>query len=579
MSKPHEITAVTPTSRAGRWLALVVRAALVLLAVGAVALSVAGYLARQAAPAAAQAFTCPMHPQIRADRAGSCPICGMDLVPAGSAGSAAPAAGSDSDRLTPPATATTMHLSTERAQRLGVRTVRVASGTRARSAAAFAALRVDDASVFRVEALTSGWLRELAPLLPGDRLKRGAVVGVVYSREVEQAEVEWRIARDGGIAEPADADALRNASAERLRSLGVDRRALGRRGANGRGTVAVVAARAGTVLRRDATLGAYVGAGAALRTGADLSTLQLVIELPVKVAAEVAPGTALRMTIGPLTVEATVDALEPTVQPAAQVRRARARVDNSDGRLAAGTVGTATVTLPPRSGLWLPVDAVIDSGAARYVLRLVEGQVLPTTVEIGVRVGEEVLVERGVREGDVVVRRANMLLDADSRIAAAASSATAALDPAAAVTASDVDRASDVRATSALPLGHGGDPKAALAAFVTLQQALVAGDAAAASRNVATIAATAPQHGALASAAESFPTDLVGQRARLAALAEAAIALAAAYPAAATDLRVIYCSMAPGRWLQPPGLIANPYFGASMLRCGEDQGPASGGAQ
>ena len=26
-------------------------------------------------------YTCPMHPSVRADRPGSCPVCGMNLVP------------------------------------------------------------------------------------------------------------------------------------------------------------------------------------------------------------------------------------------------------------------------------------------------------------------------------------------------------------------------------------------------------------------------------------------------------------------------------------------------------------------
>jgi len=41
----------------------------------------------EAAPAPATArttatvYTCPMHPEIRRDDPGQCPICGMDLVP------------------------------------------------------------------------------------------------------------------------------------------------------------------------------------------------------------------------------------------------------------------------------------------------------------------------------------------------------------------------------------------------------------------------------------------------------------------------------------------------------------------
>ena len=32
---------------------------------------------------------------------------------------------------------------------------------------------------------------------------------------------------------------------------------------------------------------------------------------------------------------------------------------------------------------------------------------------------------------------------------------------------------------------------------------------------------------------------------------------------------VAYCSMAKRSWLQPAGKLANPYYGQSMLRCGE----------
>lgn len=34
-------------------------------------------------------------------------------------------------------------------------------------------------------------------------------------------------------------------------------------------------------------------------------------------------------------------------------------------------------------------------------------------------------------------------------------------------------------------------------------------------------------------------------------------------------INVVYCSMAPGSWLQRGTPIANPYYGAKMLRCGE----------
>jgi type IV secretory pathway protease TraF len=36
-----------------------------------------------------------------------------------------------------------------------------------------------------------------------------------------------------------------------------------------------------------------------------------------------------------------------------------------------------------------------------------------------------------------------------------------------------------------------------------------------------------------------------------------------------THVQVVYCSMAEGKWLQTSPGVRNPYYGASMLRCGE----------
>ena len=37
----------------------------------------------------------------------------------------------------------------------------------------------------------------------------------------------------------------------------------------------------------------------------------------------------------------------------------------------------------------------------------------------------------------------------------------------------------------------------------------------------------------------------------------------------AATVNVVFCSMAKGSWLQKEKLIANPYYGSKMLRCGE----------
>lgn len=47
------------------------------------------------------------------------------------------------------------------------------------------------------------------------------------------------------------------------------------------------------------------------------------------------------------------------------------------------------------------------------------------------------------------------------------------------------------------------------------------------------------------------------------------LVIAAAKKANITDVKVAYCPMAKGSWLQKDDTIRNPYYGSQMLTCGE----------
>jgi Cu(I)/Ag(I) efflux system membrane fusion protein len=60
----------------------------VLSVVAAVAFIIGGaacsQMSKESAPASGQAvayYTCPMHPSVKLDKPGSCPVCGMELQP------------------------------------------------------------------------------------------------------------------------------------------------------------------------------------------------------------------------------------------------------------------------------------------------------------------------------------------------------------------------------------------------------------------------------------------------------------------------------------------------------------------
>lgn len=73
--------------------------------------------------------------------------------------------------------------------------------------------------------------------------------------------------------------------------------------------------------------------------------------------------------------------------------------------------------------------------------------------------------------------------------------------------------------------------------------------------------------------------DLEGLRAELGDTVDPLFTLVAAHGGGEGKLAVAYCPMAtpPGRWLQRTEPLANPYYGAEMLRCGVFESLADAG--
>lgn len=73
-----------------------------------------------------------------------------------------------------------------------------------------------------------------------------------------------------------------------------------------------------------------------------------------------------------------------------------------------------------------------------------------------------------------------------------------------------------------------------------------------------------------AARAVAAATDIKEARAAFGPLSDAVIAIVKADPAT-HDVKLAYCAMANASWLQKEEKIRNPYYGSSMLTCGEFQ--------
>lgn len=116
----------------------------------------------------------PMHPSYKADQAGIAPDCGMQLEPVY-------ADGNTGDGKTLPAGAA--KVTAERRQMIGVKvgTVEKAGGTR--TIRTLGRVAVDETRVYRLNAATDGWIREISPATAGSLVKKDQTLASFYAPE------------------------------------------------------------------------------------------------------------------------------------------------------------------------------------------------------------------------------------------------------------------------------------------------------------------------------------------------------------------------------------------------------------
>lgn len=577
------------TAKPGRWslrLAGLLRW-LVVLALGGTAVAV-WWQASAPQPSSGEIYTCPMHPTYQQPGRGACPVCGMDLVPKATLGQGAATAADPgaSFRLEGIAGVAATRVETGRLQRAGVRSAAVEKRDLEVATLLPGQLALDPIRQFAVTARTAGWLQRLAERRPGELFKAGETLAVLYSRELHEAQAEYlataQLEQTSHGAGETATGGMKSAAGERLVRLGMGRGRVKGLG-TARGVAVITAPKAGMVIERPFEAGRYVSVADPLWLAADLAYLLAVADVPQTLAAQLQPGQEVELVLADERV-VQGQILSPEVDGRADVRtvRLRALVHNGDGALRPGMLARWRLVQRAKQVLAVPEDALIDVGHARYVQRMGKGgQVTPTRVEVGLRADGWVEIRAGLVEGDRIAVSGVFLVDAETRLAAGVPEpATATQGPTVAAVEGKPHDHSDHPGHEHQHGGGTGGAEAALQpvqvqpvidAYLLLGDALVESNAKLAVVKAQELLKAAQKSQIELKGLDGFPQDLAEQRKRLGQVSEQVIALARR-AGLSSELQVVWCSMAPGRWLQRSGEVANPYYGAEMLRCGDIQG-------
>ncbi len=409
-------------------------------------------------------FTCPMHPEVTADRPGSCPSCGMDLQPAepprsdaGSAGSAsAPAAAAGSPhadgaiayytcsmhpevKRTGPGTCPICKMDLTavtagefasgvvlvddgRRRVIGVTTAVVASHPLMRRLRAPATIAVDQTTVVEVTVRSGGWIATLGADYVGKRVAKGDPLFALDSPDLVSAQGEFiaTLASRDGV--DGSRSVLAMAARAKLGRLGLTADQIDEIARTGTANerVPIVSPADATVVEKSIAVGARVDPGMRVLRLADLSRVWLEASLAEGDLAVVAIGQEVEISAGSSGAESargTIAFIEPTIDPVTRTGRVRVVAANPDGRLKPGALAIIAIGVVLGDRLAVPEDAVVVSGEQRVVFRdLGAGKFEPVRVLTGARVGGLVEITKGLAAGDTIAATGVFLLASESRL-------------------------------------------------------------------------------------------------------------------------------------------------------------------
>lgn len=336
----------------------------------------------------------------------------------------------------PPSDDSAIKISTEKIQKLGVRTEAAALRQLVRTVRAVATIQPDERKLYSLVTKFEGWIQRLYVNTTGQTVKKGQAVMDVYSPELIAAQHEYFIAMKGlHMVSESDRNvqlAMRRmveSTLQRLRNWDISEIELQRLQREGtvRQYITLRSKANGVVLEKPSVEGKRFAPGEILYQIADLSSVWVLADVFEQDLGAIHPGQKATIRVDAYINQefnGEVDFIYPTITPETRTAIVRIKLPNEQGLLKPAMYARVEFASfhTDDKVLAIPDSAVLDSGIRQLVLiDLGEGRYEPRTVKLGMHADGYVEVLGGLEAGENVVVKANFLIDAESNLQAALS--------------------------------------------------------------------------------------------------------------------------------------------------------------
>lgn len=356
-------------------------------------------------------WTCSMHPQIRKSESGDCPICGMDLIPLEST----------DGELDPMA----VSMSPTAMQLAQIQTMVVNKGKADKSIRLNGKVQADERLLSTQSSHIPGRIEKLSVNFTGEFITQGQVIAYVYSPELVTAQEELFEAKKIKESQPA----LFDAAKEKLKNWKLSEKQIDQIVASNK-TIEqfpVLANVSGYVTKKMVNLGDYIKQGEALYEIADLSKVWVLFDVYESDMTWINKGDAVIYTVQSIpgkTFQGRISYIDPVIDPKTRVAKARLEATNKGLMLkpemfATGTVeaktntGNASLTVPKTAVMWTGKRSVV------YVMQMSAQGVsfIMREVTLGPELGESYVIEDGLQPGEEIAINGTFSIDAAAQLA------------------------------------------------------------------------------------------------------------------------------------------------------------------
>jgi Cu(I)/Ag(I) efflux system membrane fusion protein len=356
-------------------------------------------------------WTCSMHPQIKMDKPGKCPICAMDLILLNQNSSAQ----MDADAI---------HFSADAAALANVATSIVSRQQPSKEVRLYGKVQADERLLQNQVAHISGRIEKLVVNFTGETVNKGQLLALIYSPDLITAQQELLEAAKEKDAQPT----IYEAAKEKLRLWKLTENQLSQIEKSGKVKTIfeIYSNTSGIVTAKRVNVGDYVSQGSVLFDIANLSKVWIQFDAYESDLPFLNVGNQLSYSLQALpgkNFSASIRFIDPVIDPVNRVAKVRIEVDNSNAKLKPEMFATGIVNahlneykdklvIPRSAVLWTGKRSIVyvkqpDSEEFNFKMR---------EIEIGPMLGNSYVVISGLEEGEEIVTDGTFSVDAAAQL-------------------------------------------------------------------------------------------------------------------------------------------------------------------